>query len=115
MDAGPFLSMFPALWPEMSAALPEVIQMSRMARSSSSVSSAAGPRSHWVCVTDSTRRAAPDLVRMALTLHHICPGGLNLASGRVRHCVSPPEPPWRAQSPHESVLAVIGGRPGATT
>jgi phthiodiolone/phenolphthiodiolone dimycocerosates ketoreductase len=32
-------------------------------------------------VTDSTRRRAPDVVRTALTLHHMCRGGFNLGIG----------------------------------
>jgi phthiodiolone/phenolphthiodiolone dimycocerosates ketoreductase len=34
-----------------------------------------------VCVTDTIRRRAPDVVRTALTLHHLCPGGFNLGIG----------------------------------
>jgi phthiodiolone/phenolphthiodiolone dimycocerosates ketoreductase len=34
-----------------------------------------------VCVTDATRRRAPDVARTTLTLHHLCPGGFNLGVG----------------------------------
>jgi phthiodiolone/phenolphthiodiolone dimycocerosates ketoreductase len=34
-----------------------------------------------VCVTDATRRRAPDVVRTALTLHQLCRGGFHLGVG----------------------------------
>jgi phthiodiolone/phenolphthiodiolone dimycocerosates ketoreductase len=34
-----------------------------------------------VCVTDAIRRRAPDVVRTALTLHHMCRGGFHLGVG----------------------------------
>jgi phthiodiolone/phenolphthiodiolone dimycocerosates ketoreductase len=34
-----------------------------------------------VCVTDATRRRAPDVARTTLTLHHLCRGGFNLGVG----------------------------------
>jgi phthiodiolone/phenolphthiodiolone dimycocerosates ketoreductase len=72
----------PALWPEMSAAPPDsdpdawydpFVFLGTIGRGSSIPVG--------VCVTDTTRRRAPDLLRTALTLHHICPGGFNLGIG----------------------------------
>ena len=34
-----------------------------------------------MCVTDGTRRRAPDVARSALTLHHLCAGGFELGIG----------------------------------
>jgi phthiodiolone/phenolphthiodiolone dimycocerosates ketoreductase len=72
----------PELWPEMSAARPGTdpdawydpfVSLALLGRRSTIPMG--------VCVTDTTRRRVPDLVRTALTLHHLCPGGFNLGIG----------------------------------
>jgi phthiodiolone/phenolphthiodiolone dimycocerosates ketoreductase len=72
----------PALWPEvaLSALSPDpdawydpFVGLALLGRDSS--------LPMGVCVTDTTRRRAPDVARTTLTLHHLCRGGFNLGIG----------------------------------